>query len=270
VPRGCGRSGGVVKPNLLGAAHGDTLERLEVKPNGTMNPDEEWALWKRWLGKEPEDRTIYAEVVEMVAFRKVWRGWALVHNRAPEEARRFGTFSWWVNWNYARSMGMAVRRQVDRDPDVISLARLVDRVWRYPTVLTRDRFLSLRDADDRPRAASWFDKTCGTGPFISPEVPARDWEHLKSETEEVRKWVNTSVAHPGKRERKPPPYGEIHRCVDIIFELLQKYTYLIQGQTLLDDVVMDPWPAIFRTAWIPDGEWEERMAEVERVQREGL
>jgi hypothetical protein len=91
-----------------------------------IDPDNEWATWQRWLGDEPKGQTIYA-VVEMLAFRKIWRGFAAIHNSAPEQARSNATFLWWVRWNYARAMGSAIRRQVDVRDDVVSLGRLIDR-----------------------------------------------------------------------------------------------------------------------------------------------
>jgi hypothetical protein len=91
-----------------------------------IDPDNEWATWQRWLGDEPKGQTIYA-VVEMLAFRKIWRGFAVIHNSAPEQARSNATFLWWVRWNYARAMGSAIRRQVDVRDDVVSLGRLIDR-----------------------------------------------------------------------------------------------------------------------------------------------
>jgi hypothetical protein len=235
-----------------------------------MNPDEEWALWRKWLGREPKGHTINAEVVEMLAFRKVWRAFGLVQKWAPEQTREYSIFPWWINWNYARSMGLAVRRQLDRGPDVVSLGRLIDRVWRYPTVASRERFRLLQEEDDWPQANRWFDETFGGGPFINPEVPARDWGHLWKKTTKVRGWVNNAVAHLNERERKPPPYGEIHRCIDIVVELFEKYVRLIEGVTFIGEVVMPPWPAVFRTAWIPEERWPETMVEIQRVEREGL
>jgi hypothetical protein len=60
-----------------------------------IDPVREWETWQAWLGHEPKGQTIYAEVVEMLAFRKIWRGFVLIHNSAPEQARSNATFLWW-------------------------------------------------------------------------------------------------------------------------------------------------------------------------------
>jgi hypothetical protein len=91
--------------------------------------------------------------------------------------------------------------------------------------------------------------------IINPEIPAGDMERLRTETLQVRQWVNKAVAHLDHRERKPPNFLEIHRCVDVVYELFQKYTNLIQGVHVAADVVMSSWPIIFRKAWIPEEDW---------------
>jgi hypothetical protein len=49
--------------------------------------------------------------------------------------------------NYVHRRASAVRRQVDADRDVVSLAHLIQNVGRYPHVLSRDRYVQ--------RTAGW-------------------------------------------------------------------------------------------------------------------
>lgn len=228
-----------------------------------MNPNEEWKTWQDWLGREPKGRTIYAEVVEMLMFRKIWWAYAIVLKNAPEQARKNGTFASWINWNYGRSLASAIRRQVDVGREIISLGRLMDRIWRFPTVLTRERYLALRDEDDRRGARAWWDANLGPGEFINPEIPAGDMDYLRNETAEVRRWVNRAVAHFGRRPPKAPPLGMIHHGVDVIYELFHKYESVILGVAVAGDVVMTSWPTVFRSAWIPEESWESTMREID-------
>lgn len=229
-----------------------------------MDAKREWETWRAWLGGEPKGKTIYAEVVEMLAFRKIWRGFGLIHNNAPERARSNATFLWWVRWNYARAMGSAIRRQVDVRDDVVSLGRLIDRVWRYPTILTRQRFVAMQGLDDAAMVDGWFNDLAGSGDFINPEIPAQDMEDLPGKTAQVRGWVNKAVAHTDATGREAPPLSEIHACVDVVFDLFNKYGQLIRGVTTDNDVVMTPWPAVFRAQWIPDDQWQEIANRVDR------
>jgi hypothetical protein len=235
-----------------------------------INADREWEVWRSWLGSEPKGATVYAEVVEMLVFRKIWRGFALIYDAAPEQARKNGTFVWWLRWNYARSMGSAIRRQTEVREDVISLGRLIDRVWRYPTVLTRERFVAMQGIeDDAPMVNGWFDDLAGSGDYINPEIPAQDLEDLQERTEVVRGWVNKAVAHKDAKGRDAPPLEQLHACVDVVFELFNKYSQLIGGRSIHGDVAMTAWPVIFRTQWIADERWNELATQVERVDGTG-
>jgi hypothetical protein len=53
-----------------------------------IDVDREWETWRAWLGAEPQRQTIYAEIVEMIAFRKIWRGFAHIYESAPDQARK--------------------------------------------------------------------------------------------------------------------------------------------------------------------------------------
>lgn len=221
-----------------------------------MKSDDEWTKWRAWLGAEPRGITIKAQVVEMMAFRQIWDGFAYVHDNAPEEAHEDGTFLWWVRFGYARSQALGVRRMADKSGDVVSLARLIDRVWRYPTVLTRERFIEMQHAVGNlgDLAQSWFDRMAGSGEYMDPRIPAEDFDTLQAKTATVRRWVNTSVAHltaKGK-PRGGLPLQAVHDAVDVVGDLFAKYNALIGGETLHSGVIMSYWPTVFRVPWIAD------------------
>jgi hypothetical protein len=83
----------------------DSPTRMRRRP--AVDEDAEWERWRRWLGDEPSGRNIYAQTVEMLAFRQIWDGFAYVYNNAPKRARETGTFLLWVRYSYARSQGWA-------------------------------------------------------------------------------------------------------------------------------------------------------------------
>ena len=219
-----------------------------------IDPVREWETWQAWLGQEPTGTTIYVQVAEMVLSRQVWDGFAIVHDQAPEGAREDGTYLWWVRFNYARSQGLAIRRQVEPRSDVVSLGRLIDHVWRYPTVLSRERFVAMQVASSgyEDEAHRWFDSIAGTGrDFINPETPARDMHDLIEKTAKVRKWVNKSVAHLSERRPAGPPLTDLHQALEDVATLFQKYAGMILGaHIMIEEVIMQPWVHIFRPAWI--------------------
>lgn len=205
--------------------------------------------------------------MEMLVFRKIWRGFALIHDSAPDQARKNATFAWWIRWNYARAMGSAIRRQVDVREDVVSLGRLIDRVWRYPTVLTRERFHA-NPGQGSSIAEGNFEALAGEGDFINPEIPAQDAEDLRTKTATVRGWVNKAVAHADAKGRDAPPLEEVHASIDAIFELFSKYYTLVHGPVVGGDVLMSNWPVVFRVPWIPDEQWVTISQAVSEIGRE--
>ena len=57
-----------------------------------MKPNPTWDKWVEWLGREPTPGTIYKDVVDMRAARRVWEGFQAIISVAPEEAKTFSTF----------------------------------------------------------------------------------------------------------------------------------------------------------------------------------
>jgi hypothetical protein len=109
-----------------------------------MNPDEEWERWVEWLGEGPGSRNIWREVTDMLARREIWDSFAVVYNIAlredgPEEFTNNPNFPAWIKNNYLDAQLIGVRRQLDMRDDVISLARLVKRVFQHCEVLFRAR-----------------------------------------------------------------------------------------------------------------------------------
>jgi hypothetical protein len=204
----------------------------------------------------------------MLAFRKIWQGFAVIQDTAPEQVRENDMFQWWLRWNYARSMGSSIRRQTDVRDDVVSLGRLIDRVWRYPTVLTRRRFVDMQGIDQAEMVNGWFDDLAGKGDYINPEIPAQDMEYLRERTAVVRGWVNKAIAHKDAREREAPPLSEIHACIDVIFESFNKYGRLILGAITVKEVVLPPWAVVFETPWIPEDKRYEIASQIDRLDLE--
>jgi AbiU2 len=238
-----------------------------------MDPDQEWETWRSWIGDDPNGRTIWAQVLEMLLFRQVWDGFAYVYDNAPEPAHEEGTFVFWVRFSYSRSQGLAVRRMTDKRSDVVSLARLIDRVWRYPTILSRERYVAMQSEDFREEADRLYDSMAGPGEWIDPRIPAQDFENLQARTKTVRDWVNTSVAHLTAKDRDADvvTLQEVHDAIDAVVDVFKKYQRLIRGVTMPSGIIMDYWPTIFRVPWIPDDDrYEEVLTKLDEAERRRL
>jgi hypothetical protein len=148
--------------------------------------------------------------------------------------------------------GRLARRCVPRRP--------IDQVWRYPKVLSRDRYLSLHGQDWETDANRWFDNLAGGRDYIDPEIPANDLTELRERTRKVRDWVNTSVAHASARVKRVPALTDIHENLRDVLDLFLKYMALIRGVGVSRDVTMSPWEVVFTVPWIPDDAQRMRIA----------
>jgi len=231
------------------------------------NPD--WKRWADWLGRGPTKGTIYYDVVfNMRAARQIWEGFQAIVGVAPDRAKEFSTFHSWFNDSYARSQGLAIRRQVDVRPDVVSLGRLLTQIAKAPNVLTRERYLELHPHGKR-LGDEFFDELTSPGAkAIDPEMPRRDLERLHAETAKIREWVNKEVAHWDQKTgtfSEGLTYADVHHGIDLIFDVMMPYRQLILGDTIDVGVTMPPWYAVFTVPWIPN---KEALESVHRVMQE--
>lgn len=166
---------------------------------------------------------------------------------------------------YLRSQGLAVRRQVEVSDDVVSLGRLLDRIAKSPNVLSRERYLAELHPDTPQLGNEFFDELTAPGAkAIDPDVPQGHLERLRTETARVREWVNKEVAHYDPKTgqfSEGLTFGDVHEAIDLIFETLNHYNRLILGSTTAGSVLMPPWEAVFKVAWIPDDAAYRRVAE---------
>jgi hypothetical protein len=234
-----------------------------VKTNPT------WETWAKWLGREPEQGTIYHDAVNMRAARQLWEGFQAIVDVAPHRAKQFGTFHSWFNSSYVRSQGLAIRRQVEVGSDVVSLGRLLDRIAKSPNVLSRERYLSTLHHDHSGLGNKFFDSLTSPGARgIDPDMPLAHLEQLRNETAGVRKWIDKEVAHYDPKIGKFSEgltFKDVHHAIDLIFEVMNHYRQLILGDTVDVGVTMPPWEVVFTVPWIPD---EEARRTVHRIMQE--
>ncbi len=216
--------------------------------------DEEWRRWRTWLRGG-----IRQDVMTMLASRQVWRRYSELVQQAPQLVQRNRTFHTWVTHNYLDGIGTGIRRQTDLREDVIALARLLHRVARYPQALSRDRFASDDESESRLSADEAFDELVGENrDFIDPVVPGTDLQTLLDGTSTVRRWIDKEVAHfDPKRGRFSAglKIEDIHAALDIVADLLRRYsTLIIRTHIVTDRVALSAWERIFTTAWLESPE----------------
>jgi hypothetical protein len=230
-----------------------------------VNPQLEWSRWVAWVGDDPTTPNIFKDIVGMLYTRQVWDGFRIVYERAPAEAHADSTFQSWITQNYVRAQGLGVRRQVDVRSDVISIGRLIDRVARFPEVLSRDHLFDRTSQwSTREESDATFSRVVGAGDFIDPAIPATDLDDLRVGTARVRKMVTKEFAHYDTnhgRFSEGVTFGDLHAAIDVVVQMAVKYRRMIHGADMHPEVAMTHWPRIFRVAWISDDEHDRQVAD---------
>lgn len=172
---------------------------------------------------------------------------------------RPSTFWDFLGQTYAATQAIAVRRQADTRPDVISLALVIKQMRDNAPALTREAYVSLFDQDNElmvQRGHQGFDALADEGgDHLDPSIPTADLTELADAAKRVRIYANEEIAHaaanPTVLERLT--YGELHDTIDALGVICRKYTQALTASWMVtwEPVMQDDWEAIFRVAWLP-------------------
>jgi len=231
-----------------------------------VTDEERFQRWQQWVEE------IWKQVADLFVFRHIYKVVRQIVASNPHLRNEPNIFWWWLDYAYATTMLMGLRRLGDRSKEVISLYRLLDDIRNHPKVLSRERYFRfyeplLKQADAAPdifsrrvmrdavvqKANEVFDKLCGRGkPHIDLKVVEEDLKRLDEAMEKVRELADKRLAH---YDRKPPKrlptHKDIDECLDLIGEMLRKYYGLIKGSHIIDlmPTIAYDWTAIFRVPW---------------------
>jgi RNA polymerase sigma factor (sigma-70 family) len=193
-----------------------------------------------------------------------------------------GLFAKWIRVNYASSALLGIRRQVDTDSNVVSLANLLRDLIRNPAVITRPVFLGfwlqgrfMREIK-RSRGGSrqvqliflnafalpgWnasFDRFAGAGRVpVDKALLGRDLNLLRSTCTELERFATKRLAHFDSQAPGRPTYLKIDQALDVIDSLLEKYNNLLglrdwRAGTQFDALQRTPKTAIRHTRSVGD------------------
>jgi AbiU2 len=164
---------------------------------------------------------------------------------------------------YAVTQSAAIRRQAEVNPTrVVSLASLLAEIGAEPERLTREHFVALYDDPDpyfeQLGQATFDERFPGeVGDHIDPRIVEADLRELRKTSGSVERYVDRYIAHTDREGLKTlPTFGEIDKAIDVIGEVFKKYALLLtaSGWASLEPVAQHDWQAIFRQAWIREGQ----------------
>jgi hypothetical protein len=211
-----------------------------------MTDDERFTRWGEWI------MAIHQEVENAALHRYIRQEVAAIIDANPR-IQRPSAFYEWMAAIYSDSGLMAVRRQLDRDPQSISLARLLSEIRAYPNVVSRQRFVGLCRLPERKDVAHReFDELVAPGAqHIDPIAVQSDLDALKTKTRDVERYGTKRVAHFDERAPTSiPTFHELDEAIDLIRALWVKYLLLLRGLSYREPVWAYDWKAIFREPWV--------------------
>jgi hypothetical protein len=180
----------------------------------------------------------------------------------------------WIARMHADSAALAVRKQLDRHPESVSLWKLLDDLERRARFMTVEAHLrGVERADLRAilaeNTAEWVEP--GTQHF-DPAIAAADRALLEAEGQLAREWANRSAAHAdAKGPRREVTYGDLTQALAVVVKLAVKYSLIVRcisyGLDLMPHRQFDA-SLVFRRPWHRP-EWKKREWPAGWIEREG-
>lgn len=203
---------------------------------------EKWLRWIEIVHKDTEDlldnQYIFSKYIEII--------------KGNPKIQEPSDFHWWVRNNYVSSVAMSVRRQIDTDPDVITLGKLLKEMVESPQTLTKAWHRTLY----KNLGPSWADKAfediAGNGEFFDPEVAKNDFEKLVNLSEGITKFADRRIAHKSKQPIPDVKFKEMNDFIEEFENMLKKYILLFTGSgyVQLRPEYQYDWEEIFYHKWI--------------------
>jgi hypothetical protein len=214
-----------------------------------MKPDSRVEKWKRWI-----ENQIRAEVLGMNNHRAIYQDLGRItkeHGALPPS--QFFNF---LADTYGATQAIAVRRQAEVDPRVVSLGVLLHEIAGDPERLSREWYLSHYDSYARRDRGEpeWVERFGGEiGDHVDPDLVRSDLEELRRGTARTKDLVDKHLAHTDKKPiASPPTFAELHSAIDAINLQFEKYVLLltVSSYATLVPIPQYDWLAIFRQPWI--------------------
>jgi hypothetical protein len=228
--------------------------------------------WNRWqkslkliriaLQNLDGSRRIYSEFLDI-----------LKNNKKLHKFLRHPFFEW-ISKNYAVSSMVGIRRLVDERSNELNLYKLLLDIEKNTQQITIDNYVrsffpydrnfskehlsQYRKANYYRNANSVFEEAFGRPRRI---LMLRDIEKDKQIVEGVAKdiienFVSKHIVHFDKKinrdKRQTPTSRLVHRCLDTLMEIYNKYALLLRGEKLSSykQTLVSLWDEPFHLPWI--------------------
>lgn len=205
---------------------------------------EKWLKWIEIIHKDAEEllqsQYIFSQYLDIVKNNP--------NIQSPDD------FHWWVRNNYVSFVAMSIRRQVEyKDPDIISLGKLLIELQHNPEIVTRKWYKTLyKGSTAEAWADSDFTSVAGSGEYFDSKIAEKDLSQLISMAEGITKFADRKIAHSSKQPVPLVKFNEVDTFIREFEEILKKYILLFtsSGYLSIRPIHQYDWEEIFTKPWI--------------------
>lgn len=205
--------------------------------------------WTGWL------EVIRDEIRQLLTYQDIfWSVQEIV--KKNKRIQKPSMFFQYLGDTYVTYAVIGIRRQVKRDRDSISFAKLLDAIAINPKQLSREYFKNLYKGFNAEilNADRTFDEFSGIGKdHICPKMVRSDFDKLMSTAKKVETFADKRVAHHDKQGPEIiPTFADADECIQLLDKLYVKYYkvfYAVGMKTLLPTYQYN-WKEIFTVPWI--------------------
>ncbi len=214
----------------------------------------EFEEYFRWIDE------IKKETIEILDQREIYREYLrIVENN--KKILNPPTFHFWIRRNYAHSVAMGIRRQLDTRRGSISLRRFLQKLRENSTHFTKKRYTNFYMAKLSPgenidflqsRASKNFEKFFGRLDFLDKSIVWADEMKLKELRKKISNYADKIVAHQlGANLEKLPTLNDLDESIDELENIVEKYLLLIGGKSYcLVPTHQENWKEVLTRPWI--------------------
>jgi len=222
-----------------------------------MTQDERRARLKEWLA------SVYENVTEAVINEYIfWQVQDIIRNN-PELQSTSSAFFGWMGSTFVHSTALAIRRQLDKDENSVSLYRFLLELQKFPELISRAYHRSLYNRPEYPderaehMANYTYNRSVGeNADELDVNAIQQEIDSLRAVSERVHHYADRVVAHYDARglQQQTPNFTDLSECLTVLEKLVLRYVLLLNGawqDSLLPSFQYD-WKSVFRIAWISE------------------
>jgi hypothetical protein len=199
--------------------------------------------WLRWIEE------IHKDAEELLQSQYIFSTYLEIIKNNPD-IESPSDFHWWTRDNYVSYIAMSIRRQAEwKDPDIISLGKLLHEMQQSPEVITRQWY---KDTFQYDWSDSDFSNVAGTGAHFDPLIAQKDLETLTNLSQNIIRFTDRKIAHKSKQPAPTVKFEEVDVFIAGFEKILKNYILLFtaSGYTGLRPIHQYDWEEIFTKPWI--------------------